>query len=101
MDLPVAVNWMPRSDNEFSGLRQRDLLQQYLLIGGGLTALQTASISTGLPFALILLVMCYSLHQGLKREYRENQQRVKDKDRDSYKELVEEAIKNQQKDKDQ
>jgi len=66
-----------------------------------LTALQTASISTGLPFALILLVMCYSLHQGLKREYKENQQRIKDKERGSYKELVEDAIKNQQKEKEQ
>jgi choline/glycine/proline betaine transport protein len=76
------------------------LVAAILLVGGGLTALQTASISTGLPFALILLVMCYSLHQGLKREYRENQQRIKDKERDSYKDLVEEAIKNQQKDKE-
>lgn len=76
------------------------LVAAILLVGGGLTALQTASISTGLPFALILLVMCYSLHQGLRREYRENQQRVKDKERDSYKELVEEAIKNQQEEKE-
>lgn len=66
-----------------------------LLIGGGLSALQTASISTGLPFAVILLVMCYSLHQGLKREYKENQQKVKDKERDSYKELVKKTILNQ------
>lgn len=77
------------------------LVAAILLVGGGLTALQTASISTGLPFALILLVMCYSLHQGLKREYRENQQRIKDKERDSYKNLVEDAIKNQQKEKEQ
>lgn len=76
------------------------LVAAILLVGGGLTALQTASISTGLPFALILLVMCYSLHQGLKREYKENQQRIKDKERDSYKDLVQEAIKNQQKDKE-
>ncbi len=34
-----------------------------LLIGGGLTALQTASIITGLPFAIILLMMVYSLMQ--------------------------------------
>jgi len=77
------------------------LVAAILLVGGGLTALQTASISTGLPFALILLVMCYSLHQGLKREYKENQQRIKDKERGSYKELVEDAIKNQQKEKEQ
>ena len=40
-----------------------------LLIGGGLTALQTASIITGLPFAIILLMMIYSLNAGLKQEY--------------------------------
>lgn len=39
-----------------------------LLLGGGLSALQTASITTGLPFAIVLLVMCYSLYQGLKHE---------------------------------
>ena len=39
-----------------------------LLLGGGLQALQTASITTGLPFAMVLLVMCYSLYQGLKQE---------------------------------
>lgn len=39
-----------------------------LLIGGGLTALQTATILTGLPFAIILLVMCYSLLKTLKKE---------------------------------
>ncbi|MGD1896264.1 MAG: BCCT family transporter, partial [Phormidesmis sp.] len=31
-------------------------------------ALQTASIATGLPFAIILLVMCYSLYRGLNQE---------------------------------
>lgn len=40
-----------------------------LLQGGGLQALQTASITTGLPFALVLLVMCYSLYQGLSAEW--------------------------------
>ncbi len=36
-----------------------------LLTGGGLVALQTAAISTGLPFALVLLFMIYSLRKGL------------------------------------
>ncbi|HBQ97815.1 BCCT family transporter [Roseofilum sp. Belize BBD 4] len=40
-----------------------------LLLGGGLTALQTAAITTGLPFAIVLLVMCYSLYRGLGEEY--------------------------------
>lgn len=38
-----------------------------LLLGGGLTALQTGSITTGLPFAVVLLFMCYSLHKGLRK----------------------------------
>jgi choline/glycine/proline betaine transport protein len=71
------------------------LVAAILLVGGGLSALQTASISTGLPFALILLVMCFSLHRGLKREYKENQQKIKDKERESYEELVKDAIENQ------
>ena len=39
-----------------------------LLLGGGLKTLQTASIATGLPFALVLLVMVYSLYVGLSQE---------------------------------
>lgn len=41
------------------------LVAAALLIGGGLVALQTAAITTGLPFAVILLGMAYSLHKGL------------------------------------
>jgi choline/glycine/proline betaine transport protein len=40
-----------------------------LLLGGGLSALQTAAITTGLPFAVILCLMCYTVYQGLKNEY--------------------------------
>jgi len=36
-----------------------------LLVGGGLVALQTAAITTGLPFAVVLLGMCYALFKGL------------------------------------
>jgi choline/carnitine/betaine transport len=44
-----------------------------LLIGGGLTTLQTASVSTGLPFALVLLVSVYALYVGFSQElYVEN-----------------------------
>lgn len=39
-----------------------------LLIGGGLATLQTASITTGLPFALVLLIGVYSLYIGLSQE---------------------------------
>jgi BCCT family betaine/carnitine transporter len=39
-----------------------------LLVGGGLKALQSAVISTGLPFTLVLLVMCWAILKGLQSE---------------------------------
>ena len=41
-----------------------------LLLGGGLAALQAASISTGLPFAIVLVLMCVSIFMGLRTEKR-------------------------------
>ena len=48
------------------------LVASALLIGGGLVALQTAAITTGLPFAIILLGMCYALDKGMA-EYQSGQ----------------------------
>ncbi|HZY64960.1 MAG TPA: BCCT family transporter [Rubrobacteraceae bacterium] len=39
-----------------------------LLLVGGLSALQTASITAGLPFAVVLLLMCVGLAFGLRDE---------------------------------
>lgn len=39
-----------------------------LLLSGGLVALQTAAITTALPFCAIMLMMCYSLVKGLRAE---------------------------------
>jgi betaine/carnitine transporter, BCCT family len=42
-----------------------------LLVGGGkeaLSALQAGSIATGLPFTIVLLLMCLSLYKGLDNE---------------------------------
>ena len=39
-----------------------------LLIGGGLSALQAMVISTGLPFTLVLLLMCWAVLKGLRAE---------------------------------
>jgi choline/glycine/proline betaine transport protein len=36
-----------------------------LLVGGGLAALQTAAISAGLPFAVLILIMIFCLHRAL------------------------------------
>ena len=41
-----------------------------LLLGGGLGALQAAAVSTGLPFALVLLLGCVALVKGLLAEPR-------------------------------
>ncbi|WP_158968333.1 BCCT family transporter [Chachezhania sediminis] len=41
-----------------------------LLIGGGLSSLQAMVISTGLPFTVILLLMCVAIFKGLKTEPR-------------------------------
>jgi choline/glycine/proline betaine transport protein len=39
-----------------------------LLVGGGLATLQAASVSTGLLFAVVLLISVYSLYIGLNQE---------------------------------
>ncbi len=39
-----------------------------LLLGGGLATLQTAAISTGLPFVVVLLLIIYALYVGLSQE---------------------------------
>lgn len=41
-----------------------------LLLGGGLGALQAMAVSTGFPFAVILLLACYALFKGLYSEPR-------------------------------
>lgn len=44
------------------------VLAGILLLGGGLQTLQTATICTGLPFAVIILVSIYSLYLGFAQE---------------------------------
>jgi len=73
------------------------LVAAVLLLGGGLGALQAGAISTGLPFVLILLVMCYSLQQGLSKEYRDLVNKDREKERESYRDIVANAIKKQKK----
>lgn len=41
-----------------------------LLIGGGLGSLQAMVISTGLPFTIVLLLMCVAIFKGLQTEER-------------------------------
>ena len=41
-----------------------------LLLGGGLTALQGAAVSTGIPFTIVVLLMCYTVYKALRTEER-------------------------------
>ncbi len=59
---------VPRTQRVFWAITE-GAVAAVLLVGGGLAALQTASITTGLPFAVILLVMVYSVFVGLDTEY--------------------------------
>jgi len=63
-----------------------------LLIGGGLKALQTAAITTGLPFAVILIIMAISLRKGLQKEHEKEELHEKAKERETYKELVQDLL---------
>ncbi len=63
-----------------------------LLIGGGLEALQTATIVTGLPFAIILLIMCYSLYHGLREDFQKMEKKKSQKQRDDYEDVVKEIV---------
>ena len=63
-----------------------------LLVGGGLKALQTAAITTGLPFAIILIIMGFSLRKGLQKDYEKEELRKKAIERESYKELVQNLL---------
>ena len=63
-----------------------------LLLGGGLKALQTAAITTGLPFALILLIMSRSLFKGLRTEHYQMLQLRREREKESYRELLDDAL---------
>jgi len=44
------------------------IIAAVLLVAGGLKSLQTAAIASALPFAIIMVVLCYGLLRALQRE---------------------------------
>ena len=57
-----------------------------LLLAGGLKGIQTAAIVAALPFAVVIVLLCVSLHRGMKQEWlardraeRELRRRLRDK----------------------
>lgn len=67
-----------------------------LLLSGGLDALQTGVIAIGLPFSIILLLLCYSLLKGLKEEYAKNQKALNAKQEESYREKINKIVEEEQ-----
>jgi len=61
------------------------LIAAALLTGGGLGTLQAAVTISGLPFAILLLLMCISLHMGIKEDLQSTERRSKLKYDESYK----------------
>ncbi|MGB9955420.1 BCCT family transporter [Haloferax prahovense] len=59
---------VPRTQRIFWAVTE-GLVASLLLYGGGLGALQTAAIATGFPFAVVLVIMCYTVYLGLDKEY--------------------------------
>jgi choline/glycine/proline betaine transport protein len=58
----------PRMQRVFWAVLQ-GVVAATLLLGGGLSGLQTAAITTGLPMAAILVVLCIGLAKALARDH--------------------------------
>jgi len=68
-----------------------------LLTGGGLDTLQAAVTISGLPFAILLVIMCISLFIGIREDFNMDQRRLKMKDTESYKSSIAKVLEEDQK----
>src|SRR5690554_2956888 len=59
-----------------------------LMYGGGLDALQTVVTISGLPFAILLVMMCFSLYRGINEDYEKEERKDKLLERESYRRNV-------------
>lgn len=58
------------------------------MYGGGLNALQTAVTVTGIPFAILLIMMCFSLLSGLKEDYQKAEREEKLTEKEAYRKNI-------------
>ncbi len=58
----------PKPQRVFWAVMEGSIAAVLLFSEGGLGALQAGAVSTGLPFALVLLLMIWSLHKAFTRE---------------------------------
>lgn len=59
-----------------------------LMYGGGLNALQTAVTISGLPFAILLVMMCFSLLSGLKEDAAKTERKKMLVEQESYRKHI-------------
>lgn len=67
-----------------------------LLTGGGLNTLQAAVTISGMPFAILLVIMCISLLIGIREDYTMEQRRAKMKQTESYKASITKIMREEQ-----
>ena len=67
-----------------------------LLTGGGLDTLQAAVTISGMPFAILLVIMCISLLIGIREDYNMEQRRAKMKQTESYKASISKIMREEQ-----
>ena len=64
------------------------LIAAVLMYGGGLDALQTVVTISGLPFAILLVMMCFSLFRGINEDYQKSQRKEKLLERETYRKNI-------------
>ncbi len=73
----VVLSILSSRGNPDPGLRTKflwgalvSLVAVSLLLAGGLKGIQTAAIVAALPFSVVIVLLCVSLHRALEREWR-------------------------------
>ncbi|MBJ7881376.1 BCCT family transporter [Gelidibacter salicanalis] len=64
------------------------VIASVLMYGGGLNALQTVVTISGLPFAILLVIMCFSLYRGMSEDYDKAERKEKLLERESYRKNI-------------
>ena len=70
-----------------------------LMYGGGLNALQTVVTISGLPFAILLVMMCFSLYRGMNEDYEKSERKDKLLERETYKKNILNLVNEERKEK--
>lgn len=75
------------------------IIAAVLMYGGGLNALQTVVTISGLPFAILLVMMCFSLYRGMNEDYEKSQRKNKLLERESYRKNILNLVNEERKEK--